>query len=42
MLDMGNLTVSNTFSKLNIQSDSGENPVVDDMNIELQNFKMSR
>lgn len=42
MLDMGNLTVSNVLKKLNVNTESGEIPVVDEMNVELQNLKLSR
>ncbi|XP_031777535.1 vacuolar protein sorting-associated protein 13 isoform X3 [Nasonia vitripennis] len=42
MLDMGNLTVSNVLRKLEVDTESGEYPIVDEMNIELQNLKLSR
>ena len=42
MLDMGNLTVSNVLRKLEVETDSGDYPVVDEMNVELQNLKLSR
>lgn len=42
MLDMGNLTVNNVCNKLEVTSESGEFPIVDEMRIELQNLKLSR
>lgn len=42
MLDMGNLTVSNVLNKLEVDTESGEYPIVDEMNVELQNLKLSR
>ena len=42
MLDMGNLTISNNVTKVDEQTDSGEFPVVDEMNVALQNLKLSR
>ena len=42
MLDMGNLTVRNVFSKLEITNDGGNHPVIDEMRVELQNLKLSR
>ncbi|XP_044002668.1 vacuolar protein sorting-associated protein 13 isoform X3 [Aphidius gifuensis] len=42
MLDMGNLTIYNTFEKLDNINDHGDSPIVDNMKIELQNLKLSR
>ncbi|KAK2581118.1 hypothetical protein KPH14_007937 [Odynerus spinipes] len=42
MLDMGNLTVCNVFKTLDVVTESGEYPTVDEMKIELQNLKLSR
>ncbi|XP_058806498.1 intermembrane lipid transfer protein Vps13 isoform X2 [Phymastichus coffea] len=42
MLDMGNLTISNELSRLNVNTESGESPIIDKMNVELQNLKLSR
>ncbi|XP_066591225.1 intermembrane lipid transfer protein Vps13 isoform X2 [Prorops nasuta] len=41
-LDMGNLTISNIFKKLSDTNESGDTPIIDEMKIELQNFKLSR
>lgn len=42
MLDMGNLTISNTLKKLDVVDEHGKSPTVDEMNIQLQNLKLSR
>lgn len=42
MLDMGNLTISNILKKLEMISDDGNSPVVDEMKIDLQDMKLSR
>ncbi|KAL7290198.1 hypothetical protein TKK_0015907 [Trichogramma kaykai] len=42
MLDMGNLTVSNVLKKIDTITESGQYPVVDEMNVALQNLKLSR
>ncbi|XP_015115234.1 vacuolar protein sorting-associated protein 13 isoform X2 [Diachasma alloeum] len=42
MLDMGNLTIYNTLKALEVQTDSGDSPIIDEMKIELQNLKLSR
>ncbi|XP_046738037.1 vacuolar protein sorting-associated protein 13 isoform X1 [Diprion similis] len=42
MLDMGNLTVTNTLKKLEVISEDGNSPVVDEMKIDLQDIKLSR
>lgn len=42
MLDMGNLTVSNILKKLEINSDDGNFPVIDEMRIDLQDMKLLR
>nr|XP_050858456.1 intermembrane lipid transfer protein Vps13 isoform X2 [Vespula vulgaris] len=42
MLDMGNLTICNIFKKLEVETVSGEYPIVDEMKIELQNLKLLR
>ncbi|XP_053986716.1 intermembrane lipid transfer protein Vps13 isoform X2 [Hylaeus volcanicus] len=41
-LDMGNLTICNIFKKLEVNNESEDYPVVDEMKIELQNLKLSR
>ncbi|XP_026298323.1 vacuolar protein sorting-associated protein 13 isoform X3 [Apis mellifera] len=41
-LDMGNLTICNIFKKLEITNEVGDFPIIDEMRIELQNFKLSR
>ncbi|KAJ8665252.1 hypothetical protein QAD02_006914 [Eretmocerus hayati] len=42
MLDMGNLTISNVLRKLRVETEVEDYPVVDEMNVALQNFKLSR
>ncbi|XP_043267936.1 vacuolar protein sorting-associated protein 13 isoform X2 [Venturia canescens] len=42
MLDMGNLTICNSFNKLEVTNEAGDSPIVDEMKIELQDLKMSR
>ncbi|XP_047359322.1 vacuolar protein sorting-associated protein 13 isoform X3 [Vespa velutina] len=42
MLDMGNLTICNIFKKLEVETESEEYPIVDEMKIELQNLKLLR
>ncbi|XP_023247319.1 vacuolar protein sorting-associated protein 13 [Copidosoma floridanum] len=42
MLDMGNLTVSNDLKRIKTDTPSGEYPILDEMNVELQNLKLSR
>lgn len=42
MLDMGNLTICNIFKKLQVETESEEYPIVDEMKIELQNLKLLR
>lgn len=42
MLDMGNLTICNSFNKLEVTNEAGDSPVVDEMKIELQDLKLSR
>lgn len=41
---MGNLTVSNVFKQIDLgsKSEMTHQPVVDEMDVELQNFKLSR
>lgn len=41
-LDMGNLTICNIFKKLEITNEVRDFPIIDEMRIELQNFKLSR
>ncbi|XP_051160676.1 intermembrane lipid transfer protein Vps13 isoform X3 [Leptopilina boulardi] len=42
MLDMGNLTIRNVFKKLEVSTEAGCYPVIDEMKVELQNLKLSR
>ena len=42
MLDMGHLTIGNSFKKLEVTNEAGDAPIVDEMKIELQDLKLSR
>ncbi|XP_011301984.1 vacuolar protein sorting-associated protein 13C isoform X2 [Fopius arisanus] len=42
MLDMGHLTIYNSLKALDVTTESGDSPIIDEMKIELQNLKLSR
>jgi uncharacterized membrane protein YagU involved in acid resistance len=42
IMDFGNLTMYNKFRTLNVQSSAGYPAVVDELNLDLQNLKLSR
>jgi vacuolar protein sorting-associated protein 13A/C len=42
IMDFGNLTMYNKFKTLNIRSSAGHPAVVDELNLDLQNLKLSR
>jgi len=42
IMDFGNLTMYNKFRTLNVRSSAGYPAVVDELNLDLQNLKLSR
>ena len=42
IMDFGNLTMYNKFKTLNVQNSAGYPAVVDELNLDLQNLKLSR
>ncbi|KAK0157380.1 hypothetical protein PV328_011128 [Microctonus aethiopoides] len=42
ILDMGNLTIYNNLKTMSVTNENGDSPIIDEMMIELQNFKLSR